>query len=66
MVSTTYKLTYNSPMTIITSISVNNPSSIKPLRNMSELLQVKLKTSVCNLGAAKPKHKNFIRGNRLC
>ena len=53
MVYTPEGLADNSPMSLITSISVNNPSSMKSLRQFSEVLYDKHKTTVRKLGAVK-------------
>ena len=53
MVSPPGGLTDNSPMSLITSIPVDKPISRKSHRQFSELLDVKQKTTVCRLCAAK-------------
>ena len=53
MVSPPGGLTDNIPMSLITSIPVDKPIPGKPLRQFSELLDVKQKTDVCRLCAAK-------------
>ena len=53
MVSTPEGLTNNITMSIITFITINKPSSRKPIRQFSKVWDIKQKTSVCRLGAAK-------------
>ena len=50
----------NSPMSLIMSIPVNNPSARKLLRQFSEVLDGKPKTATRRLGAAKSKRKATI------
>ena len=49
MVSTPESIIENSPMSIIMSIILNNPSERKPLRQFSEVLGVKHKPAVRRL-----------------
>ena len=53
MVSTPEGLTNNITMSIITFITINKPSSRKSIRQFSRVWDIKQKTYVCRLGAAK-------------
>ena len=65
MVSTPEGSTDNSLMTPNPSVSNKNPSAIKSLHQFSETLDVKHKTAVRRLGAAKAKCKAIKTGNVL-
>ena len=66
MFSTPYIFTYKSPISPGTSMTVKNPSTIKSLHLFTEVLDVKRKTSVLWVGAAKSKRKAIISGSMLC
>ena len=65
MVSTNEIGTGNSLMSPSQSVTVKNPIARKSLRQFLEALDVKYKTAVCRLGAAKSKCKAIIAGNTL-
>ena len=65
MVSTPEECTYDSPIIPNQSERTQNPSERKWIRQFSEALDVKHKTSVCGLGAAKSKRKSIKTGNVL-
>ena len=54
------------PITHNQSESTKNISAIKPLRQCSETLDIKHKTDICGLGAAKEKRKAIRTGIFLC
>ena len=63
LLSTPEEIMENSPMSLNPSVSVKNPSAIKLLRQFYELLDVKQKTDILRLGAAKSEPKAFKTGN---
>ena len=63
MISTTKGLTDNRPISLRTSAPVNKPSAIKPLRQFSEVLDVKHKNAVPGLGYSKSKRKYTAAGD---
>ena len=65
MVSTTEGCTKNILMKPNPYLSTKNPIARKSLRQFSETLDVKHKTSFHSLGAAKAKCKSIITGNVL-
>ena len=65
MVSTPEGCTNNSTITLNPAMFTKSPIARKPLRQFSETLDVKHKTDVCKLGAAKVKHKSIKIGNVL-
>ena len=65
MVSTTERLTDNSPISPGSSVTVIKPMVRKSIRLFTEVLDVKKKTSVRRLGAGKSKHKEIISGSML-
>ena len=65
MVSTNEIGTDNSPMSPSQYVTVKKSSARKSLRQFLEALDVKHKTAVCRLGAAKSKCKAIIAGNTL-
>ena len=62
MVSTTERFTDNSPMSPRTPIIVKKCIARESLRLLTEVLDVKKKTAVCRIGAAKSKCKAIIAG----
>ena len=65
MVSTPELCTYNIPMTPNLSAPTKNHSPRKPLCPFSEAMDVKHKTAVHRLGAAKAKLESIKTGNVL-
>ena len=65
MVSTPDEITDKSPMSFIMSVLANKSSAIKPLLSFSEVFDVKQKTAVQRLGAAKSKRKYIRTGCML-
>ena len=65
MVSTSERFIYNSPMSTGTPIIVKKCSARKPLRLFTELLDVKKKTDVCQVGADKSERKAIRAGSML-
>ena len=47
-------------------MTVKTPMARKPLRHFTEVLDVKHKTAICRLGAAKSKRKSIRAGTMLC
>ena len=66
MVSTPEIFTYNSPMSPCPYVAVKNTSSIKSLHIFTGVLDVKQKTAVRQVCAAKSKRKATIAGSMLC
>ena len=65
MVSNHEEFTDNSPVSPSQSVTVNNPSAIKPLRQFLDTLEVKPKTAVRIFCVAKSKCKAIRSGSML-
>ena len=63
MVSTPERCTNNSPITPNPSVPTKKPSARKPLRQFTDTLDDKHKTSVHGFGAVKANHKAIKKGN---
>ena len=65
MVSTTERLTINSPTEVAASSIDKKHSARKPISNFSDIFDVKNKITVLQLGSAKKKHKAIRKGAYL-